>query len=104
VYDIARSFLFALANVDRMRGQVYNVGSERMNYSKRQLCELIRKKVDYYLHYADVGEAADKRNYVVSYEKISAPGYATTIDIGQGIDELMVGLSVLETTHPYSNV
>ena len=39
VHDIARSFLFALANADRMTGQVYNVGNEALNFSKQQLCE-----------------------------------------------------------------
>ena len=55
VTDIARSFLFGLDNADRMTGQVYNVGSEQMNYSKSAVCELIQKRFDYYLHYADVG-------------------------------------------------
>jgi nucleoside-diphosphate-sugar epimerase len=104
VYDIARSFLFALENASRMAGQVYNVGSERMNYSKAQVCEKIRQKVDYYLHCADVGEDADKRNYVVSYRKISSLGYQTTVSLDEGIDELVRGLELLDVRSAYSNV
>jgi nucleoside-diphosphate-sugar epimerase len=104
VYDIARAFLFALENADRMRHQVYNVGSEGMNYSKAQVCEMIRERVEYYLHYADVGEDADKRNYVVSYAKIRALGYETTISVQQGINELVRAVRVLEYDTPYSNV
>lgn len=104
VHDIARSFLFALQKVDRMRGQVYNVGSESMNYSKAQVCEMIRRRVEYYLHYAEVGQDADKRNYVVSYEKIAALGYRTTITLEDGIDELVRTLPVLDVKNPYSNV
>lgn len=104
VHDIARSFLFAIDNVDRMHGQVYNVGSETMNYSKAQICEMIRDKVDFYLHYADIGEDADKRNYVVSYKKISSLGYRTTITLEEGIEELIQGLAVLDVRNPYSNV
>ncbi|MBI3935245.1 MAG: NAD(P)-dependent oxidoreductase [Acidobacteria bacterium] len=103
VHDIARSFLFALDNADRMRGQVYNVGSESLNYSKAQLCEMIGRKVDYYLHLADVGEDADKRNYVVSYDKISSLGYHTTVTLEEGIDELVRGLALIEINNPYSN-
>jgi len=103
VYDIARSFSFAIDNADRMQGQVYNVGSETMNHSKAQICEMIRSKVDYYLHYADVGEDADKRNYVVSYKKISSLGYRTTITVEEGIEELIRGLVVLDVRDPYSN-
>ena len=31
---------------------------------------MIKERTDAYFHYADFGEDADKRNYVVSYEKI----------------------------------
>ena len=104
VYDIARSFLFALQNADRMAGQVYNVGAESMNYSKAEVCQMIQKKVDFYLHYADVGEDADKRNYVVSYEKFSGLGYQTTISLEEGIDELARALEVVDIQNPHSNV
>ncbi len=104
VYDMARSFLFALENAGQMQGQVYNVGSETMNYSKAAVCELIRKKVDYYLHCADVGEDADKRDYMVSYEKISRLGYHTTVTLEDGIDELVRALQLIDTKSPYANV
>jgi nucleoside-diphosphate-sugar epimerase len=104
VYDIARSFVFGIENPSRMQGQVFNVGSEEMNYSKAQVCEMIRRKVDYYLHYADVGEDADRRNYVVSYQKIKSYGYNTTISLEQGIDELVQAVKALDAKNPYSNV
>ena len=104
VQDIARVFLFALENTPKMTGQVYNVGSEAMNFSKAQVCEMIRAKVDYYLHYAAVGQDADKRNYVVSYQRINALGYKTTISLEQGIDELVRACEALEVRTPYTNV
>lgn len=103
VYDIARSFLFALDHVSDMRGQVYNVGSESLNYSKAQVCEMIRQQIDYYLHYADVGQDADRRNYMVSYNKVHSLGYRTTITLETGINELIRGLQVLDVKNPYSN-
>lgn len=103
VHDIARSFLFALEHASQMSGQVYNVGSENMNYSKAQVCEMIRRKVEYYLHYADVGNDADRRNYVVSYQKINHLGYQTTLTLDNGIDELVRGLQALDVGTPYSN-
>lgn len=104
VVDIARSFVFGLDNGGLMAGQVYNVGSERMNFSKAEVCELIKKRVDYYLHYADVGEDADKRNYRVSYQKIRALGFETTVTLEEGIDELVRGIEVLDIRSAYANV
>ena len=81
VKDIARSFLFAIENEKKMSKQVYNVGGNSMNYSKRHVCNLIQDKIDYYLHLADIGADADKRNYVVSYDKINRLGFETTISL-----------------------
>ncbi len=103
VRDMGRAFLLALDNAERMRGQVYNIGSEDMNYSKRDVCELIQKQVRCYVHYAEIGEDADKRNYVVSYEKIRRFGYRTTITLDEGVAELVRGFQVVGFKAPYSN-
>jgi len=104
VHDMGRAFLFALDNADAMVGNVYNVGSESMNYSKEDICNIIKGKIECYVHYADIGEDADKRNYVVSYKKVNALGYQTTITVEEGIDELARALSVVEFSTPYTNV
>jgi len=104
VYDIARSFMFALDNLDKMVGNVYNVGSDSMNYSKRKICEIIQDKTDYYLHLADIGKDADQRDYVVSYDKIASLGFDTTIGIEEGIEELVNGIKVIKVQNPYANV
>lgn len=104
VIDMARSFMFALDNADRMIGNVYNVGSENMNYSKEDIANLVRSKVDFYLHYADVGKDEDQRNYEVSYEKIHALGFQTTISVEQGVEELMRAYETIDIRNPLSNV
>ena len=103
VYDMGRAFLFGLKNSDSMTGQIYNVGSEEMNYSKEDVCNLVKKHTNVYVHYADVGEDVDKRNYLVSYEKIGALGYRTTLTVDQGIEELIRALHVVQITHTHSN-
>jgi len=65
---------------------------------------LIRNQTNAYIHYADVGEDADKRNYVVSYKKINDLGYDTTITVEQGIEEIVRVCQVIQFRNPYSNV
>lgn len=103
VYDMARSFLFAIKNADRMKKTVFNVGSEEMNFTKAQVCEIIKNKIDFYLHFASVGKDIDKRNYEVSYQKIGNLGFQTTISLENGIEELTKGLSIISMPNSYSN-
>ena len=105
VKDIARIFVFAIDNQEKMKDNTYNVGSNKMNYSKKEICELINSKVpDSYFNYADIGQDADKRNYVVSYEKINQLGFDTTISLNEGIDELIKTVPLVKTHSPYFNV
>ena len=43
VQDIARVFKFAIENCDKMSGEVYNVGSNSMNYSRGDVCKMIQE-------------------------------------------------------------
>jgi nucleoside-diphosphate-sugar epimerase len=104
VRDMARAFCFALANFDAMAGEAYNVGTEGNNYSKRDIAELIRRHVDYYLHFADVGRDEDQRNYEVSYRKVEATGFRCLTSVEDGVRELIAAATALDVSNPYANV
>ena len=105
VRDMASSVLFAIEHNSKMIDNIYNVGSDKMNYSKHDVCEILKSKIDsLYVHYADVGEDIDKRNYVVSYDKINDLGFQTTVTVEEGIDELKNCYKVLDFQRAYSNV
>jgi nucleoside-diphosphate-sugar epimerase len=97
VTDIANSF------VDKMIDNVYNVGSDSMNYSKEQVCNKIAEKTGAFVHFEEIGEDADKRNYVVSYDKINKLGFSTTVSMDEGIDEICSVLDVIDTQENYTN-
>jgi len=105
VKDIARVFLFAIENRDKMKNNVYNIGSNSMNFSKKEICDLISEELpEVYFNFADIGEDPDKRNYIVSYDKISALGYDTTITLPEGIKELVKAIPLIKINNPYFNI
>jgi nucleoside-diphosphate-sugar epimerase len=104
VRDIARAFAFAIDNWASMRDDVYNVGSDDMNYSKEEVALLIRKKIDYYLHFAEIGTDEDQRNYEVSYAKMQGKGFKTEVDMESGIEELIKAADLLTVKNEFSNV
>lgn len=103
VHDMARSFVFALKNFDKMRGNVYNIGSESMNYTKEEVAKKIKEKIDFYLHFAEVGKDDDQRNYKVSYGKINSLGFGAQISLDEGLDELIKMVKFIELKNPYNN-
>jgi len=104
VHDIGRAFLHAIDHADQMTGQIYNVGDDTLNFSKRQLCELIKERVgECYIHYAEIGQDPDKQDCFMSYAKINGLGFATTVSMGDGIDELIRGFAAITFKNPYTN-
>lgn len=104
VRDVARAFIFGIENYERMKGEPFNVGLSSANLTKRQLCEKIKEYVpDLYIHSAPVGEDPDKRDYVVSNEKIEGLGWSPDYSLDDGIIELLKGFKILKPNR-FANV
>ena len=104
VRDAARAFIHALKNFGQMKGRPYNVGLSDANISKWELCEHIKHRVpDFTVIISDVGKDPDKRNYIVSNERIEATGYKPLYSLGNGIDELVKGYQIIRRNQ-FSNV
>ena len=104
VRDVSRAFQHGLANFDRMKGQIYNVGLSEANVSKKELCDYIKRQVPNFTYLeAAVGADPDQRNYIVSNDKIEATGYKPQVTLTAGIQELIKGFTMLRNTR-YGNV
>ena len=104
VRDVSRVFQHAIANFDKMKSQIFNVGLSDANVSKKELCERIQEQVpDFTFIDAPVGKDPDQRNYIVSNAKIEATGFETTLSLDTGIGELIKGYEMIKNTR-YGNV
>jgi len=104
VRDVSRVFQHAIANFDKMKGQIYNVGLSDANVSKRELCEHIQKQIsDFVFLDAPVGKDPDQRNYIVSNAKIEATGFKPMYSLDAGIGDLIKGYTMIKNTR-YGNV
>ncbi|HOG39234.1 MAG TPA: NAD-dependent epimerase/dehydratase [Syntrophorhabdaceae bacterium] len=99
IRDVANAFVHAIENFDRMKNNVYNVGLSDANLSKLELCEKIKDQVpDFVYIEASVGEDPDKRDYIVSNEKIEKTGYKPVYSIEMGIKELIKGYRIISNS------
>lgn len=103
VDDMCWAFLFGIQNFDSMKHQVFNVGDNNTSYSKEDIALLIKSKVDYYLHFADIGEDLDKRNYTLSFDKINKLGFKACTSVEEGIEQLITAIQALKYVNPYRN-
>jgi nucleoside-diphosphate-sugar epimerase len=104
VRDVARAFEHVIDKQDAMKGEIYNVGLSDANLSKLDLCAKIKEQLPNFIYMeAPLGEDPDKRDYIVSNEKIEATGYKPAFSLEMGIKELIKTYTVL-TNSKYSNV
>lgn len=104
IRDVANAFLHGLKNFDAMKNEPYNVGLSDANLSKRELCEKIREHVpEFVFMEAPIGEDPDKRDYIVSNEKIEATGFMPAHTLDDGIRELIKGYTMVKNSM-YGNV
>lgn len=104
VRDVARVFLHGIDNFAALKGQIYNVGLSDANLSKLELCEKIREYVpSFVIHESNIGKDPDKRDYIVSNEKIERTGFKPAFSLDAGIRELIKGFAMIRNVK-YSNV
>jgi nucleoside-diphosphate-sugar epimerase len=96
IRDVVKAFIHCIENFDKMKNEPYNIGLSDANLSKWELCEEIKKQVPaFYFIEAEVGEDPDKRNYIVSNDKIEATGFKPDVSLQDGIAELIKGYQVI---------
>ncbi|MCB9757120.1 MAG: NAD(P)-dependent oxidoreductase [Candidatus Omnitrophica bacterium] len=104
VRDVAKAFSHSLNQFEKMKNQAYNVGLSDANISKLGLCQEIQKQVkDFYFVEATIGEDPDKRDYIVSNDKIEKTGFKPDVSLAAGIAELVKAYQVIKRNQ-YANI
>ena len=96
IRDVVRVFLHGIKNFEQMKNQTYNVGLSDANLSKLELCEKIQQHIsDFDYVESEFGKDPDKRDYIVSNEKIENTGFKPKFSLDFGIDELIKCYTIL---------
>lgn len=104
VRDVADCFLHCIKNASKMNGKPYNVGLDSANVSKEGLALKIKGHVpNFYIHFSELGTDPDKRNYVVSNQRLREAGFEAQRSLDDGIQELIKGYRFLKR-NPMKNV
>jgi nucleoside-diphosphate-sugar epimerase len=101
VRDVAKAFIHLIENYKSLNNNAYNVGLTSANMSKLQLAEKIKEYVpNLVIIEEQFKEDFDKRNYVVSNEKLEKTGWYCDYSLDTGIKELMTAYKMI---HNFKN-
>ncbi len=95
IRDVVRGVIMGLeAEQSKIRGQVFNLGTENGNYTKNEIVNLVLKRMpEVVVQYKDMSFGGDMRDITVSFEKIKLVlGFDTLFDVDDGIREVLFAL------------
>lgn len=98
IKDVANAILFCIEN-NNMKGEIYNIGNTQININKMQLCLQIKKHLpDFFITESQFNKDPDKRNYIVSNEKIESLGWSCNHSLDDGIKELIRSCPIIKNS------
>jgi nucleoside-diphosphate-sugar epimerase len=90
ISDVISAFIYAIKNFNKLKGQTYNLGLSKANLTKLALSKKIKKKIkNLKIKIIKNKFDPDKRDYYVSNKKIEKAGFKPSVDIENGIEELI---------------
>ncbi|MGB9521879.1 MAG: NAD-dependent epimerase/dehydratase family protein, partial [Anaerolineales bacterium] len=95
--DAVRGIILGLDSpIDLVGGQVYNLGSEKGNYTKDQIVSLILKRLpETHVNYKDMTFGGDMRDISVSFDKIKRQlNFEAQHTVEDGIREVLHALQM----------
>ena len=96
IRDVADCFLHCIANAGKMIGRPYNVGLDSANVSKETLAKMVQKHVPrFVIHFSEIGVDPDKRDYIVSNQRLREAGFEARRSLDAGIEELIKGYRMM---------
>jgi nucleoside-diphosphate-sugar epimerase len=95
IRDVVRGVMLGLeAEREKICGEVFNLGTDSGNYSKDDIVRLVLKRIpETIVEYKDLTFGGDMRDIRVSFAKVKdLLGFETTLDVDDGIRELLFAL------------
>lgn len=105
IRDVCEAFILAINNINNFKGETFNLGLSDANLSKLELCHKIKQHVgDFEILTSEIGKDVDKRDYIVSNEKIESKGFKAQHSLDEGINELSKLFKFLIPTDQMRNI
>lgn len=96
IRDVADCFIHCIEHSTAMVGRPYNVGLDDANLSKEELALKIKEYIpEFFVYFSEIGSDPDKRNYIVSNQRLREAGFEAKRSLDDGIAELIKGFRLM---------
>jgi len=89
IWDICRVFLFIIDNWEKCKNETFNIGNDSINMNKLQLAQKIQEYVPVEIIKAEFTQDPDKRDYIVSSQKIYDLGFECKYNLDDGVKQMI---------------
>ncbi len=97
IRDVVSAYIHAINNFETMKGKAYNCGLSDANLSKIELCEKIREHIPSFTFFeSEINKDPDKRNYIVSNDRLESTGWKPGYTLDDGIEELIKTYNIVK--------
>jgi nucleoside-diphosphate-sugar epimerase len=96
IWDICKAFTDAIDSWNDFKNETFNVGNDQINMNKLQLAETISKYTPLEIIKAEFTKDPDKRDYVVSSQKIYDRGFSCSYNLDVGIKQMIELYNLIE--------
>ena len=97
IRDVVGAYIHAINNFESMKGKAYNCGLSDANLSKIELCEKIREHIPSFTFFeSEINKDPDKRNYLVSNDRLESTGWKPGYTLDDGIEELIKTYNIVK--------
>jgi len=104
IEDVAMTFGHCIDNFESMNNKPYNVGLSTANLTKRELALKIKEYIPkLVIISSEIGQDPDKRDYIVSNQKLENTGWSPMKTLDDGIIELIKCYEMIKINN-YSNI
>ena len=86
--DAVLGYIFALDHSSNMKGSVYNIGGDSLNFSKLEIAEAVKKQIDHTIIDSEVKDK-DFRHFIIDFSKIKSLGFEPRVSLEQGIAQML---------------
>jgi nucleoside-diphosphate-sugar epimerase len=103
IRDVADCFVHCIRQAHTMAERCYNLGLDTANLSKEELALKVKERVpQFHIEFAPFGSDPDKRNYIVSNQRLREAGFEARRSLDEGIGELLMGYRMMRS-NPFAN-